>query len=238
MFNAASGIIVTGTVPQAGKTVVCAGLSAVFSDLGFKVLPVKPLVFATPQTLVKNRDSDYFRQVLPVGGAFNTMPTTVYGSPQEFSETAWLRLTAQCENSVHPFLLETPGSLASAIQVASDGLKDATDLAKALNAPVLLVAPKAPDLPGTLIPALTYCWHKDVKLAGWIAVEAEPCTPLHWEDEVTYLCYNFNAPFLGCINYSPSISVPLLQQGNILRQTETGIDLLPLQHALNLTLPI
>lgn len=235
MVLSASGIVVTGTHAQCGKTVACSGLTAVLWQLGFKVQPVKPFVFAEIETVCTNRDGDYFKQVMPY--ELPCMSTVIHQTPWQLSEKEWQLLIRQCKNNAYPFLLETPGSLASGIQYTQSVMKDATDLAAQLEVPLLLVTTKTADLPARLIPALSYCQQKSVSLAGWIAVETEPCLPPYWDEELAYLRYHHNIPFLGTIEYSPSISVPILQQGNIVRQTEMGVDLLPLQQSLNLTIP-
>ncbi|MGH9550767.1 MAG: hypothetical protein ACRD3W_15405, partial [Terriglobales bacterium] len=44
-------------------------------------------------------------------------------------------------------------------------------------------------------------------------------------------------PYLGCVKFSQSISVPRVNQGNVIKQTENGIDLLLLMKALNVQVP-
>ena len=70
-----------------------------------------------------------------------------------------------------------------------------------------------------------------------MAVDTQPARVPEWEQDVLFLRGHTDIPYLGEIAYSPSISVEALQQGNLCRITELGVDLLPIQQALNLLVP-
>lgn len=228
------GLVVAGVGPRCGKTVACAGLAGAMSALGFRVQAIKPFAFEPPVALRPGHDAQFFEKVLPPLQAvelFSAESAFAVGPLQ------WNRLLETCRGMAYPYILEYPGTVASPLRFAEDEAQDAVDLAQALGLPLLLVVARQPDIIGAMLPALNYLWHKDATTVGWLAVETSPAHLPHWEEEVLYLSRQHPIPCLGEIAYSPSISVEALQQGNIIRTTESGVDLLPLQQALGVTVP-
>jgi len=230
----ARGLIVTGTHPKCGKTVASAGLAGVLNELGFHSQAMKPLVFQ-PRTSVRGcYEQAFFDRVIP---PWQMVDVVAAESPRGVSPMDYQRLLETCRKRVYPYLLETPGNAATPVRFSSGDMLDSTDLAKTLGLPMLVVTSKQADIIGALAPVLAYLWSRDAKVAGWLTVETSPVETPDWEHEILYLRSQYDVPFLGEIPYSPSISVETQQQGNLLRATELGVDLLPIQQALELLLP-
>ncbi|HEY9744668.1 MAG TPA: dethiobiotin synthase [Oculatellaceae cyanobacterium] len=228
------GIVVAGTHPRCGKTVACAGLAGVLSQLGFRTQAAKPLVFTPKISLSHSRDLLFFNRVLPPWSTFEPVWAE---SAHHVSVQDWQRILESCRKQPYGYILETPGLLASPLRYLPEGFMDASDLAQALQNPLLLVTPKQPDIIAALAPAFAYCRLKNTPLLGWIAVETSPTEAPHWDTDVLSLTQQYQVPYLGKIAYSPSISVEACQQGNLLRMTEMGVDLLPIQQELQLLVP-
>ncbi len=230
----ARGLIVTGTHPKCGKTVACAGLAGVLNELGFHAQAMKPLAFQPEVSLRKGYEQAFFDRIIPPLQHVDVLTTE---APRSVNPVAYQRLLETCRKRVYPYLLESPGNAATPIRFSSTELLDAADLAETLGLQMLVVTAKQPDIIGALAPVFAYLWSRDAKVAGWLAVETTPIDTPDWDQEILYLRAQYDVPFLGEIPYSPSISVEALQQGNLLRATETGVDLLPIQQALELLLP-
>ena len=230
----ARGLIVTGTHAKCGKTIACAGLAAVLHDLGFNAQALKPLAFQPKITLRRAYEQAFFDRVIP---SMQVMDVLTAESPRGVSPIEYQRLIEICRKRVYPYLLETPGNIATPIRFSSQEVLDAVDLAEMLGLPILVVTSKRKDLIGALAPGLAYLSRRDANVVGWMAVETEPTETPDWDYETLYLRTQYEFPFLGEILYSPSISVETLQQGNLQRLTEIGVDLLPIQQALDLLLP-
>jgi dethiobiotin synthetase len=230
----ARGMVVTGTHAKCGKTIACAGLAGVLNDLGFHAQAMKPLAFQPRVSLRRGYEQSFFDRVIP---PLQMVDVVTSESPRAVSPMEYQRLMEACRKRVYPYLLETPGNAATPIRLASEEMKDAADLAETLGLPMLVVTSKQPDIIGTLAPVLAYLWSRDAKVAGWLAVETHPVETPDWDYEILYLRSQHDVPYLGEIPYSPSISVETLQQGNLLRATELGVDLLPIQQALDLLIP-
>ncbi len=230
----AKGLVVTGVSPHCGKTVACAGIAGALGQLGFKAQAFKPLNFTPAVSIRGGHEQAFFNKIVPPveQGETLTAPT-----PQAVGNADWQRLLETCRKRVYPYILEAPGNVASPIRYLDDQVLDTVDLAKALDLPLLLVSARQPDAIGTLAPIFAYLWHRDANVIGWISVETQPTQTPAWETEVLYLNHLYKTPYLGEIAYSPSISVEALQQGNLIRTTEMGVDLLPIQQALDLMIP-
>jgi dethiobiotin synthetase len=228
------GLLVTGAHAKCGKTVACAGLAGVLNELGFQAQAIKPLSFQPRLSVRKAYEQAYFDRIVPPNQIVDVFSVE---SAHVLAPVEYQRLIEACRKRVYPYILETPGSLASAVRHMQDEIIDSIDLAKAIEIPMLLVAAKQPDMIATLAPAFAYAWHRDAPVIGWLAVETAPIETPHWDAEILYLRSHYDIPYLGEIAYSPSISVEALQQGNLLRTTEMGVDLLPIQQALDLLVP-
>jgi hypothetical protein len=243
------GLIVTGTHARCGKTVACAGLVGVMSGLGFKVQAIKPMSFLPTVSLRKGCEQAYFDRLNP---PLQPVDGFSVDSPYSVTKLDWQRLIEGCRKRVYPYLLETPGSLASLLrppgtdsggasrvgEPRSVEIIDCVTLAQTLEIPILLVTSKQPELIACLAPAFAYLQQRQAPLVAWLAVETAPIQAPTWDQDVLYLSHRYDVPYLGELAYSPSISVETLQQGNLLRTTEMGVDLLPIQQAWDVAIPL
>lgn len=229
------GLIVTGTHSRCGKTVACAGLAGILNDLGFQIQAIKPLYFLPPVSLRKGYEQAYFDRLRPPLQAVDVFSVE---SSYVMSKMDWQRLLDTCNKRVYPYILETPGSIASPLRYDGMHVLDSVELAKILQAPLLVVTTKQSDIIGCMATAFAYLTERRAPVAGWMVVETTPPEPLPtWEQDILYLSRRYTAPYLGELGYSPSISVEAMQQGNLYRMTEQGIDFLPLQQALDISIP-
>jgi dethiobiotin synthetase len=234
-FMDARGLLLTGAHPKSGKTIACAGLAGVLNELGFQAQAMKPLSFQPTVSIRRSYEQAFFDRVVP---PLQMVEVFSAESAQTLAPVDYQRLIEACRKRIYPYILEAPGNVASPIRYMEREMLDAIDLAKELGVPMILSVAKQPDIIGVLAPVFAYLWHRDAPAIGWLAVETEPAQTPDWDTEILYLRSHYELPYLGEIAYSPSISVEALQQGNLLRTTELGVDLLPIQQALDLLIPL
>ena len=222
-------LLMVGAVPRCGKTALAAGLAGALRALGFSVQTVKPLVFT--ESGLGNTDQDFMDRI---NRPLVNLTTLTAPSPHEVSNLAWNRLLDSCKGIACPTLIESPGTVASPLKFVNDETMEAVDLARILGIPMLVVTRKSSSLIGDIVPTLAYLQDQSVPVVGWIAVETTLAHTPHWDEDALYVSSRFRVQHLGTIPYSPSISVELNQQGNLIRLTESNVDLLPLQQALHL----
>ena len=203
-------------------------------ELGFSAQAIKPFSFQPAVTIRGGYEQAFFDRLNPPR---QPLPLMAKESPFLVSSMDWQVFQETCRKRIYPYLLESPGNVASPIRFVERELADSVDLARALEIPMLLVTSKQPDVIGTMVPIFSYLWSRDANVIGWLAVETQPTNLPTWDEEVFFLRGHSEIPYLGEIGYSPSVSVEALQQGNLLRTTEMGVDLLPIQRALNLLVP-
>lgn len=230
----ARGLLVVGTHPKCGKSVASAGLAGVLNELGFTVQAIKPFCFQPEVTVRNGYEQAFFDRLNPP-----RQPLELLAKPSPWQVTAgdWQYVQELCRKRVYPYILEAPGSVAAPIRFTDLALTDAVDLSEALAIPLVLVTSKSPEVIGTMRPALSYLRDRAARAIGWLAVETQATRVVDWEQDVLFLRGHSNISYLGEIAYSPSVSVEALQQGNLFRLTELGVDLLPIQQALNLRVP-
>ncbi len=232
----ARGLLITGTTPRCGKTVAAAGLAGVLHALGFQVQAIKPLEFLANNPHGSIEQAFFDRLIRPL----QPVDTLSVQSAASIVPVEWQRFIDICLKRVYPYLLEAPGNFASPLRYVKGDHEDAIHLANTLEIPMLLVTPKQPDIVNTMAQALTFAQAHNAPLVGWIAVETQPLEPQaapDWFTDTLYLNHRFPYPYLGEIPYSRSISVESGQQGNLYRHTEMGLDLLPIQQSLDVSVP-
>jgi dethiobiotin synthetase len=236
----ARGLIVTGTHAGCGKSVACAGLAGVLNELGFHTQAMKPLAFLPEISMRKGYEQAFFDRVVP---PLQMVDLLTADAPRAVTPVEYQRLVEICRKRVYPYLLETPGNAATPIRLGSGELLDAADLASMLGLPILIVTSKQRDLIGSLAPVLAYLEKRQANVMGWLCVETTPPKTMPIEtserdQECLALRSRHQATYLGEIAYSPTISVETLQVGNLINATEMGVDLLPIQQALDLVVPV
>lgn len=228
-----NGVLVVGATPRCGKTVVAAGVMGVLLDLGFKTQAVRPLDFSENNVISKSPDQAYF-DMIENGRAMQRVETVVAASAYEVNTLLWNRVMENCKKSVYPLVIESPATVAQPLRMDDNVFIDAVDWSLLLDLPILLTVRKSPQVIADLAPALAYLYEGEADVIGWVAVETQPQPYAHWEEDRFLISREYDTPFLGEIAWSPSISVEARHQGNLLKLTEAGVDLLPIQQAMDL----
>jgi dethiobiotin synthetase len=246
MKPTATGLLLIGTERGCGKTVFLTGLAATLKEQGFSVNAIKPIQLGLKETpdaeltfisSVTRTPINYSTQYLPSSGKLNlpSLKQAVLFSHDKAQLT----------------LIELPGSCAAPICIdeektdddkSSAFWKDACDLAKEFNLPCLIVAKHAEDALEKLILASTYLKAHKLTVIALATVETEANLGSAFERmtraEVELALFaRTQVNYIGCVKYSPSISVPRGAQGNLIKMTLAGIDLLVLIKELNLAVP-
>lgn len=240
------GLTVLGTEFGCGKTVLITGLTALLNEQGFQAQAIKPVVTGHQQawqaelsfiSTITHVPLDYQPMVLQqdFGMDGNSWRKTI------LAKRALSRLT----------LLETPGSCSTPLIFAEQlanaqvlGWQDSSDLAFAFAYPCVLVAKHNKELLEKLSVCSQYIKAKALELIGLITVEISEGEGGKLEEHLTrtqtelLLLAKTQVPYLGCIKYSPSISVPGVKQGNLIKLTSAGLELLGMIKALNLKVPL
>jgi dethiobiotin synthetase len=254
---AIEGLMVTSTVRGAGKTCLIAGLASSLIQQGFTVQAIKPLEVEALnthrpdyQTLQHSSntscDQDFLNKATR---AMQQIDPIWVDIPQQITPLLWSRVIDICRRTAFPTLIEAPGIIASSFRSLENGRHwGAMTWANQLGIPLLLVTPKTTNLIADTAPALAYLLYQlsqqlggasspqflNSKCIGWVAVESTPpTTPLpYFDEECLFLSQEYRIPFLGTLPFSPRISVPENQAGNLAELVGAEIDLLPVQQAL------
>lgn len=233
------GLLVAGTEPRCGKTVVTTGLVAAMKDKGFLVQAIKPLsVGEDADTSLRVSDQSYMNLVTR---PLSPVDCLSINSPYDMTSAIWQKVQHLAKKPEVPCVIESPGSVTDAIGWVQGKRYDTTHFASALGIPMVLVCTKQPDFLSRLIPIVQYIRLQQGNILGWITTEPRPMAEAHlpqWEAEALWFQQEFQLPLLGELAFSPSINVQAGNQGNLIRQTLDGIDLFPLEQALNLLLPL
>jgi len=80
----------------------------------------------------------------------------------------------------------------------------------------------------------------ELPITGMVTVETQADEGKVLESKLTrtevalLLASRTSVPYLGCLKFSPSISVPRVNQGNLIKVISEGVDLLLILKSLNL----
>lgn len=228
------GALIVGTAPQCGKTIVASGLAVALNDAGLRTEVFKPLTFKPLQRLRPDMDQAFYNKLLGQMESFQTLP---FESAHQMTPVFWKKFLQTCRQVQYPVLIELPNNAAAPLMFHQGTVMDAADAARILNLPVIVATRKHGALLGELLPTLCYLQKKGIAVIGWAASECLSVYTPHWDEEVFYITQTYEYPYLGCIDYSPAISVELQRPGNILYQAQEGLDLLPVQMAMQLSIP-
>lgn len=150
-------VVITGTGTEIGKTLVAAGVARALSDRGLAVRAVKPVESGTARTAGEREDGVLLaraarqeepREALDRLRAPLAPPVAADREGIELSMDAWVRRIGEISADADVTLVEGAGGVLSPLTWDAT----ARDLARALDAPALLVAP---DRLGSLTHALT-----------------------------------------------------------------------------------
>jgi dethiobiotin synthetase len=241
-----SGLAIIGSDFGCGKTVLLAGLAAMLRSNGFAARALKPIVTG-------RRD-----QIEAELAFISSITQTAVGSPPIVLDPAlgisngdWQKTVAAGRYFLELSLIELPGSSATPLNFdltprnnQASGWKDSADLAKEFARGALLVAKHDLTALEKLAVHSSYLINKGVKLLGLVTVETECEAGVALEKlmgrdsfEISLLART-GVPYLGCLKYSPSVSVPRVNQGNLIKLTTAGLELLDMLKALNLPIPM
>jgi dethiobiotin synthetase len=239
-------LAIVGTEAGCGKTVLISGMAGALREQGFKTRAMKPIVLG-PKSNAE-----------PELNFISSVSHTPRGYQQIFVEkstllrdTSWHNAISQNRDSESLTLLELPGGSATPIcfdenpgQSKVVEWQDTTDILAKSNLPCIIVAKHAADAIEQLVLSAYYLTMKRVFVLGLATVETSAGIGQEMEDRITRddfamaLFSRTGAPYLGCIKYSPSVSVPRCNQGNLIKLTTAGLDLLTVMKALNLTVSV
>ncbi len=239
-------LAIVGTETGCGKTILLSGMAGALREQGFKTRAMKPIVLGS------NRGSE------PELSFISSVSHTPLGYHQVFvdstnnmSDTAMHNAINQNRDGESLTLVELPGGAATPIYFdeSDAGAKvvewqDTTNILAKSNMPCILVAKHAADAIEQLVLNAYYLTMQRVYVVGLATVEtssgmgSEIENKMRREDFAMALFSRTGAPYLGCIKYSMSVSVPRCNQGNLVKLTTAGLDFLTVLKALNLTVPV
>ena len=242
--DATDGLIILGTESGCGKTVFMSGLAAALREEGFATQATKPIVLGAKQSAQSELSFISSVTHTPMGYHQVFIETSV--APDD---TTWLNAISQSRSKSILTFFELPGSCATPIGFDCDSTslpswRDSADIAGQLDMPCILVAKHGSDAIEKLVLSAYYLTMKNVYILGLATVETTPGLGQEFEARMkrddfgmAVFCRT-GAPYLGCIKYSPSISVPRVNQGNLIKLTSGGLDVLTVLKALNLTVSV
>ena len=248
--EARSGLLIAGCQPGCGKTVVVTGLAGTLREEGFQVRAVKPVCLGARQSMEPELAFLSSISQTPL-----TYPVRYVETPESLNAFLWNETIRVASAGVEPVLIELPGSCATPLRADGPNGRwlDVGDLARELGLPCLLVAREGVDAMEQLILNATYLMAASlVSVIGLVTVETAPepdsdrrCSPgktvsgkMSAEERSLALTERTGVPYLGCLKFSPSISVPRVSQGNLIKTTSAGIDLLPIIKTLNMRISV
>jgi len=238
-----AGLTVLGSESNCGKTAFMTGLTAILRQQGLIVRAVKPVCIGP-----RERGEAELSFISSITGTPKNYPAVFLSSPKNFSHIQWSQAVSICLNSKEITLVEAPMSLASAMtveQTEDNGLtrcwKDSADFAVELHFPVVIVARHNEEAIERLVLSWAYAKSRGLDVIGFVTVETAFGQGSVFESGLTrsevdlLLQSRTGLPYLGCLKFSPSISVHRVNQGNLVKMTESGVDLLPVLKALQAT---
>lgn len=235
----AFGVAVFGTEAGCGKTIFMTGLSAALRDEGFPTRAIKPFVLSS------RRDAE--NELAFISSITHTpvnYPVVIMDRSSAVQEGNWQQAANMTRSGQHLTFVELPSSPATPIlyehtsagTIGSDW-KDAASFACDLGLPCILIAKHNKDALEKIMLAASYLHSKDAKLVGVGTVETTEYGSANelklTKSELELAIMNSaKTHYLGAIEYSPSISVPRVNQGNLIKVTSAGVDLLHVLRSL------
>lgn len=234
------GLTIIGTEAGCGKTVFMTGLSALLRQQGVDLRAVKPIVLGT-----RERAESEISFICSISATPRNYPVSIISSAKNLSEAQWEQsLSVGHDSSLFTFV-ETPGGCASPMSFEQNNVgtlahswRDTRDFALELGYPCIIVAHHNHEAIEKLV--LAYSYMQELSITGMVTVETQANEGQVLESKLTrtevalLLASRTKAPYLGCIKFSPSISVPRVNQGNLIKVISEGVDLLLILKSLNL----
>jgi dethiobiotin synthetase len=239
-------LAVVGTESGCGKTVLMAGVAGALREQGFKTCALKPI--AIDESRSAEAELSFISSVSQTPPGYQQVFLT---SSKSLREAAFHNAISQHRDGETLTLVELPGGAATPVsfEESDAGSKviewqDTANILRRANLPCLLVAKHASDAIEQLVLNAHYLTTQRISVIGLATVEtsaglgAEIENKMRRDDFAMALFSRIGAPYLGCIKHSVSVSVPRCTQGNLLKLTTGGLDLLTVMKALNLTVSV
>lgn len=232
------GLIIFGTEFSCGKTVVASGLSTTLQQMGYQTRAAKPLCIGSQLNVAAELE---FMQ--RIGRSPIDYPLALATEPAGFDGAQVAKAVAWCYDTEPTVFLEMPGSCATPLAWMNDQVtfwQDCADFARHIGWPAILVGRFGARTIEQFMMAATFLRKRQVNVIAMVSVQVSPDfgTRVIDSDALTLaLRQRTGVPYLGCVPYSPSISVPQLNQGNLVKLISGHVDLLPLLRALELPVP-
>ncbi|HEY9730666.1 MAG TPA: AAA family ATPase [Drouetiella sp.] len=240
-------LAVVGTESGCGKTVLMAGVAGALREQGFKTCAVKPIALGQPSRSAE-AELSFISNVSQTPLEYQQVFLT--GS-KVMRETAFQNALSRHRDGETLTLIELPGGTATPVNFEENeaGSKvtewqDTATILRKNSLPCILVAKHASDAIEQLVLNAYYLTTQRISVIGMATVEtsaalgAEIENKMRRDDFAMALFSRTGIPYLGCIKHSISVSVPHCNQGNLLKLTTGGLDLLAVMKALNLTVSV
>lgn len=232
------GLIIFGTEFSCGKTVVTAGLTATLQQEGYRARAVKPLCMGSQANVAA--ELEFLQRV---GHSPIDYPLALASEPAGFDPGQLAKTLAWTTTQPATVIMEMPGSVATPLAWSSDQVtfwQDCADFARQIGWPAVLVGRFGARTIEQFMMAATFLRKRQINVIAMMSVQVSPDfgQGVIESDALTLaLRQRTGVPYLGCVPYSPSISVPQLNQGNLLKVLSANVDFLPLACGLQLPVP-
>lgn len=235
------GLTIVGTSIACGKTVLMTGLARTLLDEGMQVKAIKPICIGDSTnssgelafiSTISHTPLDYKVQYISQPGGLK---------PSQVQEA--IRVATQ---GTELTLVELPGSPAFPLTyfdaqnaALSRTYTDTCDLAYELAWPCLVVGKFEEHSFEDLILTTAYLQSRGLEVIALALVKVQPETnegkakPIFPEPAQIALSERTGVQFIGTLEYSQSISVERVNQGNLIKTTSQALDLLPIIKSLN-----
>jgi dethiobiotin synthetase len=242
--KACLALLVIGTEFGCGKTVLMCSIAGALREIGFAVRVRKPLILCSRKAAEAE-----LAFLASIGQSPVDYQVRCAEGPISHKETNWHNVVTTSFHPDYVTLIEMPGGASTPVcyeennsGTLSNRWRDCVDMAKEFGYPCLVVAKHQSDVIDRLVMTCSYVAKQEIKMLACATVEVVQDGGVELEkrrtraDFTVGLASRVEAPYLGCIKFSPSISVPRVNQGNLIKMA-AGLDLLPLIKALNLAVP-
>lgn len=240
--QALTGLTIIGSEAGCGKTAAMAGLARALRDQGVNLRAIKPLSIGPGDKL--DRELSFISMVTGTPRNYGAVSVV----DRDMGDVYWSEALSLALSGGQFTMVETCGGSVTPIcfETASPSVRwrDSRDLALELGFPCLVVARHNQDAIEKLILTHSYLSAAGLQVSGLLTVETVAGEGNVLESRLTrsqlelLLASRINAPYLGAIKFSPSISVTRVNQGNLVKVLESGVDLLAFRRALNLPLSL
>lgn len=234
------GLSIVGCDFACGKTAFLTGLACSLQEEGMASRAIKPI--CTGDKRSAEAELTFISTITHTPLNYPVQYMVASGSLKQFEFAEAVRVALASGDMT---LVELPGSAALPLSLAGcpgSAWKDTCDFACEIGYPTVVVARYDHSTVEKLILNATYLQSRGLKVIGLVAVktrpEALPAEIILPEAMGIASQEKLAVPYLGSVEYSPSVSVEHVNQGNVIKTTSQAIDLLPVITALNLTVTL